>query len=61
MTVTAAVGRVGRSVGTVVPGRVISVPVGLVHPLKSAQITTPKNTSMTRDFCILSAFIFGYF
>jgi hypothetical protein len=61
MTVTTDVGRVGRGVGTVVPAGLISAPVGLVQPAKSAQSTTPEKASMTRDFCMLSAFIFVYF
>jgi hypothetical protein len=61
MTVTTDVGRVGSGEGTVVSAGLIPAPVGLVQPAKSAQSTSPEKASITRDFCILSAFIFVYF
>jgi hypothetical protein len=61
MTVTADVGGKGVGAGTVVSAGLISAPVGLVHPAKSTQDTSPKKASMAGIFCIMSAFIFGYF
>jgi hypothetical protein len=61
MIVASDVGGVSRVVGTGVPVDLISEPVGLVHPAKSAQRKSPNKADMTRVFCILSAFIFVYF
>jgi hypothetical protein len=61
-TVATVVRREGGEVGgTVVPAVLIPFPVGLVQPARSAQAITTDKTTMTRVFCIQSAFIFAYF